>query len=204
MAEPDGWGRLLMSSMVLSRMSSRLATITSISSNTDFSWREKNKKLRKWWLHIHINLSSGKEGKNPTLPNTESKRLVDLTELDLTYVTYVNDLLLQQRHREVHSLPKSRLGSGCWTHKWKVGWRPGKQTRCTKSTSYAWTQHVMRPRQFASLSRIADGKPLLVPNVLNCLDFRLCLHILFSSLELQRSFSKTLFSANDYSHKNDF
>lgn len=57
MAEPDGWGRLVTSSIVLSKMSSRLATITSISSNTDFSLGEKKKVFRKPCLQRHINLS---------------------------------------------------------------------------------------------------------------------------------------------------
>lgn len=90
MAEPDGCGRLVISNMVLSRMSSRLATITSISSNTDFSLREKNKEFRKWWLNICINLSlMEKGGTPPTFPNTESKirGFENLTELELTYVT---------------------------------------------------------------------------------------------------------------------
>lgn len=41
MEEPEDCGRLVISRMVLSRMSSRLATITSISSNTDFSLKEE-------------------------------------------------------------------------------------------------------------------------------------------------------------------
>lgn len=156
-AELDGWGRLVISNMVLSRISSKLATITSISSSTDFSLRErKNNVFRKLGFNMHFNLTE--KGKS------KSQR---------TWETWISPKWMisfysKQRHREDNSLPKSTQLSGAmdtWDTSKKVGdIMNAHQTHQSNSEHQLGSQKGVwsQASQFASLSLNLHCKSILV------------------------------------------
>lgn len=149
MVEPDGCGRLVISNMVLSRMSSRLATITSISSSTDFSLRKEIMCSGNCGLKYILISLYWKRGKS-TFPNIESKsqrtRELDRPGPPLTHLSEWPLFIDNKGHGDVNSLSKSmQLHCAVGTSK-MMGWCSGKHPRLIQNSSYV-TNMVCIPVQ---------------------------------------------------------